>query len=331
MPITAALADGSRIKARTWAPPEWREMVGTKSRPEFWCPFCEAPMHPKTSQGGLQFFAHNPGGPDCRFNIGNGAEGALHMKLKDYVTAAIDNVAGWEGIPEHRVDVDGRHYVADVYATRTDGKAGSPGVFEVQLSPQGDGEVIERQQIRSQSGAVTTWLTRSEVPWFRRVPTLRVDVIDTGRVQIIDGLMKTDVDKAPATLLERFVAGRLAGHYAFVENVGVIRRGAWTAPAAPRTPATASRTGGTDECHRPAAPSKGAVRVAAEPAPVWTMNIAPERIAAPGEAECKWLGCPAPANRRLTFPSGADWMPLACSRHADALAERYGAAVEVLA
>lgn len=43
------------------------------------------------------------------------------------------------------------------------------------------------------------------------------------------------------------------------------------------------------------------------------------------------LGCPAPATRRLQFPSGADWMPAACTAHAAALADRYYAAVTVMA
>lgn len=334
MPITAALSDGSRVKARMWVGGEWRDMVGSRERPDFWCPFCEGPMHPKTSRGGLQFFAHNPNGPDCRFSIGGaGTESALHMRLKDYVTAAIDGVSGWEGMPEHRVDVDDGHFVADVYAARTDGKAARPGVFEVQLSRESDGRMVERQTIRSQSGAVTTWLTRTDVPWFRRVPSLRLDVLDSGRVQIVDGLMKTDEEKSPAILLERFIAKRLAGHYAFVENVGIIRRGGWVTPASPERKTSTRATGGSDDCSRvPSAPAAGPLR----PRPAatsdgWTMNITPDRHAIEGEVECKWLGCPAPADRRLTFPSGADWMPLACSRHADALADRYGASVEVLA
>lgn len=327
MPITASLDDGNRIKARTYEPDRWRDMIGSKQRPAFWCSFCEGAMHPKTSASGLQFFAHNPGGPDCTFRVGtSSAESVLHMQLKDYITAAVDLTAGWDAMPEQRVEVDGSFYVADVLATRIDGKKSPPGVFEVQLSREPDAHMLDRNAIRSASGAVTTWLTRTEVPWFRRMPTLRIDTTDTGRVQIIDGLMKSDTDKAPQTLLERFIAKRLAGHYAFVENVGIIRKGDWVErPEGHRTKPT-GRTGGRDDCDRtPVAPKRATVNMHVPD--VWTMNLPAASIAGPGEVECGWLGCPAPATSQLQFPSGADWMPNACTSHAMALADRYGAAV----
>lgn len=318
MPITARLDSGDRIKARSYHEHTWRDMIGSKDRPAFYCVACEAPMFPKTSSLGLQYFSHYKGGPDCVFRIG-GAESTMHIRVKDYLTLAIDQTKGWEAFPEHRIDHDGHWRIADVYAKRQDGKVAKPGVFEVQLSAAPDSEILRRDAFYNDAGAVSTWLTMAEVPWFRRAPTLRIKRNPNDRLVIVDGLMKTDEEKAPETLLERFVSKRLADKYSFVDNIGIIGRGDWQQrpTATPRPPSRiGAPTGGSDDCSRQPARRLSAPKYTASlrDAPASDF-VAPERIS----TKCGHIGCSQPAVVVLTFTAKAAGKASLCADHISAV------------
>jgi hypothetical protein len=110
---------------------------------------CNAPGIMKVSPLRRQFFAHKATPADCNSK----PETPEHLELKAVVYEAVGAADGWSA----GIEVPGRHWRADVLATR--GKARV--AFEIQLSKQSAAETIQRQLKYQQSAVLPWWLVTS--------------------------------------------------------------------------------------------------------------------------------------------------------------------------
>lgn len=198
--IKAEDRDGRVVVAPALAEEEWRDYrqwhaaEQKHGRAVFRCPDCRGRLYPaELTHYGTWYFSHY--GSDtkkaCLLRELDG-ESSEHRRLKMVFYQAINSTGGWQADVEVASGDHDEESVLDVLATRQvpkperDDRYG----FEVQLSPQNEGVVLNRQEIRERWTARTTWITTKKYSWSEHLPWFKIGAADTPLAdQVIDGVM----------------------------------------------------------------------------------------------------------------------------------------------
>ncbi|MFG2823513.1 competence protein CoiA [Kitasatospora sp. NPDC048365] len=235
MAITAMHAGRGRLDASQddlgcgWA---WPAIHRVRPRVPLACPECGHGVHPKVSSGGLRFFAHDAGAPNCAL----AQESMEHHLLKLELAQAV-RAGGWFAELEVRAP-DGA-WRADVMASSPDG--GRRMAWEAQLSPITPDEIGERTARFAADGVRVCWVGVHSRPWLGTVPSVMAAAPGSEGApwKVVGGLARFDVPNwLPANAaLRDFVAwvlaGRVVGHrFARPQRLDgrILWPAAWTAP-----------------------------------------------------------------------------------------------------
>ncbi|MEW1913638.1 competence protein CoiA family protein [Kitasatospora sp. NPDC085895] len=190
---------------------EWPAIHRARPRVLLVCPECGHGMHPKVSSGGLRFFAHDAGAPQCAL----AQESMEHHLLKLELAQAV-RASGWFAELEVRA-ADGA-WRADVMAASPDGDRRM--AWEAQLSPITPDEIRARTGRFAKDGVRVCWVGVRSRPWLGTVPSVLVAPPGTDGTpwKVVGGLARFDSPNwlpANATLRD-FVtwvlADRVVGH-----------------------------------------------------------------------------------------------------------------------
>ncbi|MFD3556858.1 competence protein CoiA [Streptomyces goshikiensis] len=147
------------------------------------CVECRHPMHPKTSERGLRFFAHAPHAPDCE--IARQGESEAHHLLKLELASAARQAGAHAELEVRAPDGSWR---ADVLASDPAGAWRM--ALEAQLSPITAADIAERTARMDAHGVTCCWFSdRARPPWLGTVPSVRLVAGDDG-VAVAEGLVR---------------------------------------------------------------------------------------------------------------------------------------------
>ncbi|MFJ9855660.1 competence protein CoiA family protein [Streptomyces sp. NPDC101150] len=147
------------------------------------CVECRHPMHAKTSERGLRFFAHAPHAPDCE--IARQGESEAHHLLKLELASAARQAGAHAELEVRAADGSWR---ADVLASDPGGRWRM--ALEAQLSPITAAEITERTERMDAHDVTCCWFSdRLRPPWLGAVPSVRL-VTTEGGVAVAEGLVK---------------------------------------------------------------------------------------------------------------------------------------------
>lgn len=210
MPV-ACREGGTVLVGPDLDPEQWSQLKADtrRGRRQLTTTCCGVRAIPKTSKFGFQFFAHYQGAKACPHGGGEGIE-HLQTKLRVYRAAL---AAGWEaGIEVSGASPEGKRWLADVYAQRGKRRI----AFEVQLSPQDQGALAERQNVYASSGVRAAWLYGPKA-WKRLRHGYQASQ-DVPLVTLEEDLQTVSVPLTPAWLeepprmpVQEFVSGALSG------------------------------------------------------------------------------------------------------------------------
>lgn len=149
----SCILNGNKVMSFAFSNEQWLWLKQNYKKHHLMSQCCGQPMVPKTSPGGLQFFAHkNINAHSC----GGSGETVQHQFCK-YIIAKTLARLGWAVEVEKRgITPNGDIWVADVYAEKLDRRV----VFEVQWSPQSYAKTLQRQKLYEKSNVECYWLLR---------------------------------------------------------------------------------------------------------------------------------------------------------------------------
>jgi len=151
MPISCLSSDGKIIISLDFDMVSWKELKVNYKNSGLCLKCCNAPAVPKTSNLGMQFFAHKSD------SCGEGGESLEHLKCKELIIKAARKIA-WVALPEEEgKDPEGNAWRADILCSNYDNKI----VFEVQLASQTFEEYKKRTEQYLRSGLKCVWFTET--------------------------------------------------------------------------------------------------------------------------------------------------------------------------
>lgn len=208
VPLTAlhpelGVLDVTRIDEDGLVP--WSRVYRVKPRAPLSCRECAASVHAKQSSLGQRFFAHDAGS-----NCPASGESVAHRLLKTELAAAIRS-GGWVA----ELEVPGTGWRADVLALSPDGARRV--AWEAQLASATVADLQERTTTMLTELDAVCWVTDRDVPWVRRVPSLRLRRDDTtGDLMVVSGAARFVSDwctnKKGCRHSDRFESRACVGH-----------------------------------------------------------------------------------------------------------------------
>lgn len=152
MPLRCVTQDGNDIQAFDLTDQQWSDLrTANRTARHLHMPCCDARVVMKTSNNGLNFFAHK-----ARGSCTTAPETEEHLILKQLAVEAARR-AGWACSTEVRgISPTGENWTADVLATKGEYRV----AVEIQWSPQTPEETVRRQERYKRSGVRCLWLFR---------------------------------------------------------------------------------------------------------------------------------------------------------------------------
>lgn len=161
----------------------WEEVWKVRPTAPISCVECRHPMHAKTSERGLRFFAHAPHAPDCE--VARQGESEAHHLLKLELASAARQAGAHAEMEVRAPDGSWR---ADVLASDPAGAWRM--ALEAQLSPITAAEITGRTERMDAHEVTCCWFSdRPRPPWLSTVPSVRLITTDAG-VLVAEGLVK---------------------------------------------------------------------------------------------------------------------------------------------
>lgn len=214
---------------------KWSDVHRVRPRAPLSCRECEHGLHAKVSRGGMRFFAHDAGAPEC----GLAGESLAHRLLKIELASAI-RASGWYA----ELEVAGSGWRADVLAASPDGAIRM--AWEAQLAPATADDLTERTARMAADAVEVCWVTDKDRPFIGHVPSVRIQSASRGEglsseparsvqgelnsesLLVVDGLGSFQPDWCPT----RSACQIAAQHGKYVRDEGPCSgHGRWTRPA----------------------------------------------------------------------------------------------------
>lgn len=209
----------------------WEDVHRVRPIAPLRCDDCRHPLRAKVSPTGLRFFAYAPGAPECA-SVGESM--AHHLLKLELSTAA--RVAG------ARVELEVRGpegaWRADVMASAPDGAWRI--ALEAQLSLITPDNIEARTAQMLADGVRSVWFSdRPRPPWLGLVPSVRLEAVDGGGLDVAEGLVKFSAgwwEAGPWVPVVEFLrwvfAGRVVPHLRQRPTMHPLEalRTVWTAP-----------------------------------------------------------------------------------------------------
>lgn len=261
--MLTAIVDGIKTISLDLAADQWVELQSENHRARgelIACARCGGRAHTRKLPAPYltQTFVHNAGFAAACHGWGSG-ESPDHDHLKEVIYRAVAKTKGW--IPDAETMFDGEAKF-DVLATKIEDRtrSGRRG-FEVQLSSETAGEVMDRQARRDKHAAFSVWFVREIPSWSRLVPSAKVqpisgvEMVTAGLYRWaggLDGGFAPPLDPPTLTNMTKLI---LRDRVAFEPNFGLIdlTTPALRKPSQPREDAVGGRYAKL-ECERPTPP-----------------------------------------------------------------------------
>ena len=196
MPLRAINTTGTSLHAFEFDKARWAQFKAEYRDQGLRMPCCDAGAIPKTSSNGTQFFAHARRG-ECN----SAPESDEHLWCKQLIATAAQD-AGWHVTTELRgQSPSGEDWIADIHC-----RQGTVQVaFEVQVSPQTDEKLRQRQVRYKASGVRAAWFYSARLrnipfPHDKDLPAFVLSPVEIGNVPKVLGFNVS---------LSEFVAGML--------------------------------------------------------------------------------------------------------------------------